>query len=834
MTAPSTTSLDDLAAYISGTGSRNRKRQLPYSSIDDAALRLKTGGVVSGYVGTQFDGTTGVMLVNGPTPPRPSAPIVTTTLGGITVRWDGGFNPAVITGGNGAATPVFAPGDFKGVEVQVSESATFEGANNARGPLLTSAAGGDTFIPWPNYQAHVYVRLVVRATTGKASPPGPVTEATTGGEGGVAFVPDTMPPGQVTGLALSTYTAPDATGVDQGIIMATWTETGQNADGTLMDDLSHYLVHWRWNITSGVFDWQSTTTTVPGVQLPAATGLPYTVRAAAVDRSGNVGAWSTIMGITVAKDTTPPKAPQAPTVSNYLGQLRITWSGLMEDLSDPPIDFAFVEVHVGTTSTFSPVQGTRVAQLAAGGEAYAVAPYATTRYVRLYAYDLTGNRSVSSVVVAGSTSKVVSDDLFAGAVGNAALANLAVRTANIDLLAVNTAQVGQLDVGRLVSGTMTADVVMAGRMTTALTGARTEMNTLGFQKWRADGTKAISITDTETLLTGWYKSAETGRRIEMGVSGAMGQVSFISPNNITAFVKGYTEPNAMDSIQVGIDQRDLPNPHFLFGRTNWNENGHINTHARWLINGFTEGFRVESYTSRTTYNADNPPSTGSIYRLAIDNNGYYYRDAANRLRVMMDADTTALFGYDGIQFMDRPSGLARLIRFTPDGVNPFNGSFEISHNAGQSQQSARVALVQPDLGGTMLKSWQSGCEVRDLQDLVFRDMRALGFVTMSDSRWKSNIVDSTLDASAAVKAMRVRSYTVTKAKPSGGKETEEVAQIGLLAQEAQAAGVPVVSTAGSDGSLGIDQYQYVTVLAKAVQELIARVEALEKPGKAKV
>lgn len=145
-----------------------------------------------------------------------------------------------------------------------------------------------------------------------------------------------------------------------------------------------------------------------------------------------------------------------------------------------------------------------------------------------------------------------------------------------------------------------------------------------------------------------------------------------------------------------------------------------------------------------------------------------------------------------------------------------------------------MALVQPDLGGTMLKSWQSGCEVRDLQDLVFRDMRALGFVTMSDSRWKSNIVDSTLDASAAVKAMRVRSYTVSRAKPNGGKDTEEVAQIGLVAQEARDAGVPVVSTAGSDGSLGIDQYQYVTVLAKAVQELIARVEALEKPGKAKV
>jgi hypothetical protein len=63
-------------------------------------------------------------------------------------------------------------------------------------------------------------------------------------------------------------------------------------------------------------------------------------------------------------------------------------------------------------------------------------------------------------------------------------------------------------VGKLTAGTMSADVVVGGRFATALTGARVEMNSLGFQKFDTDGvTKLISLTGTEALLTGTYKTA---------------------------------------------------------------------------------------------------------------------------------------------------------------------------------------------------------------------------------------------------------------------------------------------------------------------------------------
>jgi hypothetical protein len=817
-------SVDQLARELAILRRSARRPQLSHSAIDDGALVTTVAGQTTTIIGQQFDGTSGAVVVAGPTPPTPSAPGVTTQPNGITVRWDGTFPDQA-----GYQLPVVAPQDFKGVEVQVSPDPAFPQGDTAQafdlvvGTLITSARGGDVFVPWGSSGTPLYARLVTRAVSGKGSLPSAVTGPVSSGTSD-----DNVAPKAPSNLDLTSNTSMGKDGHEVGYIAATWLAPTLNVDDSAIYDLAGYLVQWKLTART---DWQSTITTNVSINLSAAPNQSHQVRVAAFDRANNFSPWSATATITVTADLVPPATPSVPVVNNYLGQLRIFWDGLLAGGTAPPADFSRVDVHVSGTSGFTPVAGTRVSSLATRGYAFATSPYGVDAYVKLVAYDNSGNASTASAQAVGATSQVVGADVLAGAVGTLQLADLAVVNAKIGLLAVNDANIGNLNVGKLVTGTLTANIVNAGRFATALAGARTELNALGFQKFRADGSKAVSITDLETLLSGLYKTAETGRRIEMGVSGAMGQISFISPSNITAFVKGYTEPNAMDSIQVGIDQKDVPSPHFLYGRTNWNEDGNINTHGKALIQGFTQHWRVENYTNTSTYNADDPPSTGSIYRLLIDNNIFAYRDSANRLRMYMDNSTTALFGYDGIQFMDRPSGLQRLIRFTPDGTSPFQGSLEISHNAGQSQQSARMALVQADLGGTILKSWHSGFEARDLTDVAFRDIRALGFVTMSDERRKTAVADSTLNGCAAVAAMRVRQYKVQRPKWNAGKETEEVDQIGLVAQEAQAAGIPIVAAAASDSTLGIDLYQYVTVLAKSLQELLGRVDALEKKGK---
>jgi hypothetical protein len=821
------TSLDDLANYISGTGTRNRKRQLPYSSIDDASLTLKTGGVISGFVGTQWDGTTGVSVVNGPKPPRPAQARVITTPGGITVRWDGTFDPATWVTPDGVVTPVFAPGDFKGVEIQVSETSFSGTFADVRGPLLTSARGGDVFIPWENADTRVYVRLVVRATTGKASDPGPVAEGTTGTATGAQAAVDTVPPAKVTGLQLATYTALDATGTDQGYVVAIWAETAQNADQSMMTDLSHYQINWRWTGRGGD-QWQSTTSTEPGVQLAATTGLDYDVRVRAVDRGGLAGEWSDTWRIRVAEDTTPPQPPQAPEVTNYMGQLRIRWSGWMQDLGDPPPDFNYVEVHVGNAPDFSPVQGTKVSQLVAAGEAYAYAPYGQTRYVRLYAFDKSGNRSQSSVVIAGSTSKVVSDDILAGAVGSLQLANLAVRSANIDVGAVNSLHVSELNVGRLTGGILNAPVILGGSIGTAATGARIVFDSVGLRGFRENGSRWMNITPFESLLTGTFMTAETGRRITIGAGGTTGVIDFFAPDKAHAFIRGYTERSGVESLQLKVDAPSGDN--FLWNSININSIGITSYQAVRHIMSFpnTGEWAVESFPDQTVYDPVNPVAHGGVRRVSVQTEFMDMRDRADTLRFHYDMVGMYLARPDGREFFQQLTG--NVVRIHPSGVSG-EGYVEFQHNSGNTAFSPKIILYQGNGGGLNLKSASGWLEVKNLADSAFLPIRAASIEQTSDRSIKKAITDTALDGMAAVKAMRIRDYSVTRPKRNGTGD-EEVDVIGVVAQELQSAGIPIVTPPAGDGTLGVDLGQWIAVVAKGLQELAARVEALEaRPGR---
>ncbi|MEU1098470.1 hypothetical protein, partial [Streptomyces sp. NPDC005877] len=92
-----------------------RASRLSSASLDDTALEVRDGtGSLRALVGQQADGTTAVNVVNGPPPPVPSAPIVASVLGGITVSWDGLF-------AGGAAKPL----DWSRNEVHASPLAVF-------------------------------------------------------------------------------------------------------------------------------------------------------------------------------------------------------------------------------------------------------------------------------------------------------------------------------------------------------------------------------------------------------------------------------------------------------------------------------------------------------------------------------------------------------------------------------------------------------------------------------------------------------------------------------------------------------------------------------------
>jgi hypothetical protein len=108
-----------------------------------------------------------------------------------------------------------------------------------------------------------------------------------------------------------------------------------------------------------------------------------------------------------------PPVPSAPTLAAYPGGTRVTWDGSFVDpqagFTSPvvaPMDLHRVDVHEGTTSTFTPSLSTKRGEIAGIGGALAIASSQTantsTRFYRLVATTLAGK--VSAASTAASTS----------------------------------------------------------------------------------------------------------------------------------------------------------------------------------------------------------------------------------------------------------------------------------------------------------------------------------------------------------------------------------------------------------------------------------------------
>ncbi|TQE33073.1 hypothetical protein [Streptomyces ipomoeae] len=154
--------LAKLAARIANLERRltqqTRTSQLAYSSIEDGAVAVyDAGGSLRAVIGQQPDGTSGVIAVNGPRPPVPSAPQVEPVLNGLRITWDGAFADADA-----------APLDLSRVQVHLMTSADAE--PDVMWPAATiEAASGASVTIATNYYNPLWVRLVAVNTSGTPS-----------------------------------------------------------------------------------------------------------------------------------------------------------------------------------------------------------------------------------------------------------------------------------------------------------------------------------------------------------------------------------------------------------------------------------------------------------------------------------------------------------------------------------------------------------------------------------------------------------------------------------------------------------------------------------------
>jgi len=142
----------------------------------------------------------------------------------------------------------------------------------------------------------------------------------------------------------------------------------------------------------------------------------FTVRAYGITTTEE-GVQSATLSHTFLTDGTPPNQPSTPTVSNYLGVLIGEWDGLDSTAGAMPVDFARCDVHMSTTSGFTPDASTFNQSLAGAGVwTIANLPYDTPQYFKLIAYDTNGNASTPSAQATGTPLAVVTDDMAQDAI----------------------------------------------------------------------------------------------------------------------------------------------------------------------------------------------------------------------------------------------------------------------------------------------------------------------------------------------------------------------------------------------------------------------------------
>jgi len=310
-------------------------------------------------------------------------------------------------------------------------------------------------------------------------------------------VVDSTIPGQVAWvLPFQTSSYVDAEGNTRASMLLTW-QTPLNEDGSTILDGDHYEIQYRVSSDS---EWQTeyapwgATSTIINDLSP---GVEYDFRIRLVDTSGHAGEWSTVETAVASPDTIPPSTPAPPTVaaSPLALQIRHELGRADGGTFNLELDLDHLEIHVGTTSSFTPDETTLAGRAPANaGMIQAQIPAVATvevpdgapRWVRVIAVDRAGNKSAPSVAVSASA------------------------------LLLGDAHITELTVDKIAAGTIRSNWLIGASIRTADSGQRVELNAAGLHGYNSAGTELVTLSNTGSFL---LRSASSGARVELDSNG---------------------------------------------------------------------------------------------------------------------------------------------------------------------------------------------------------------------------------------------------------------------------------------------------------------------------
>ncbi|MER5715710.1 fibronectin type III domain-containing protein [Streptomyces sp. NPDC002132] len=338
---------------------------------------------------------------------------------------------------------------------------------------------------------------------------------------------DTSTPGQPTLIEPFTGVAYlDARGFTRSRVILAW-NAPNNTDGSTVVDGDHYEIRYavdtdmlypatwtqvsqvRWQDLQSwaqpfaspagrwqtmVVNWDTTTAQLQDLS----PGVGYDVQIRAVDKTGNIGAWSPTTTFVTSSDNLPPSTPAAPSVAGSRIAVQVTHelgksAGGTFNLES---DLDHLEIHVSYEPTFTPDATTLKGKAPANaGMIQAQIPVVYTvqveetsaRYVRVIAVDKTGNKSGPS------------------------------DSATATALLIDDAHISDLTVSKVTAGTISASWVMAGEIKTADTGARARISADGYELYNSAGERTLfaDASNGNVSIVGQLVSGTSGRRIEI-------------------------------------------------------------------------------------------------------------------------------------------------------------------------------------------------------------------------------------------------------------------------------------------------------------------------------
>ncbi|MFD4397194.1 hypothetical protein [Kitasatospora sp. NPDC058478] len=216
---------ENIGARLAGLEQRLSRLEasprLQHSSIEGGAVNIydKTGSL-KGILGQQLDGTTGLTVTNGPTPPTPAAPTVSPALAGLTIAWTGQWQ-------NGT-TPL----DFSRVEVHIGTSSAFTPTQATMVGTIETPQGGLVTVPLDYGQW--WVRLRARTTSGVAGPATAAAAGTPRRAGGADIEADAINGRTITGVTLTGSTVQTAASGRRVVLTPTDPVTGNPNPATAL------------------------------------------------------------------------------------------------------------------------------------------------------------------------------------------------------------------------------------------------------------------------------------------------------------------------------------------------------------------------------------------------------------------------------------------------------------------------------------------------------------------------------------------------------------------------------------------------------------------------